>query len=128
MIEKLQINIETSLKKYFQNRSTQILQYNYIRLKRVSYLHLIEEYRMTDQIVCGAGHTCLINSTGMVRLFGKNEYGQCNSPVLGDRRVVQAAFGSQHTCLLLDDGTVRLLGDNEYDQITVPALGDRRVV
>jgi len=88
MIEKQKINQETCLKKYFKNRSTQVIQYNYLRLKRVSYLHIIEEFRMRDQIVCGGGHTCLIFSTGMVRLFGNNENGQCNNPVLGDRRVV----------------------------------------
>ena len=41
---------------------------------------MIDEYRMRDQIVCGGDHTCLMLSTGMVRLLGNNRDGQCNVP------------------------------------------------
>lgn len=69
----------------YQNKKNKnkLIEYNYLRLKRVSYLHIIEEYRMRDQIICGGDHTCLMYSRGKVRLFGRNQDGQLNAPAIG---------------------------------------------
>lgn len=59
---------------------------------------------------CGSNHTCLLLDDGKVRMFGRNDNGECTMPELGGRRVVQAECGGKHTALLLDDASVVIVG------------------
>jgi alpha-tubulin suppressor-like RCC1 family protein len=85
------------------------------------------------EVSCGALHTCVRLSSGQVRCWGYNGYGQ-----LGDNSVttnytpvevdinttnsvltgaVQLTSGIYHTCARISDGTVRCWGYNGYGEL-----------
>ena len=54
------------------------------------------------------------------RLFGDNEYGQCDVPAdLGP--VLAVSAGNWHSCAVRTDGQLVFFGDNEFGQCDVPA-------
>jgi alpha-tubulin suppressor-like RCC1 family protein len=81
------------------------------------------------QIACGAFHTCALLSTGGVRCWGQNLYGQLgygHTSAIGDNETPSAAgdinlggvaveitAGENHTCARLAGGTVRCWGRGE---------------
>ena len=79
----------------------------------------------------GAGHyhTCALTSTGGVRCWGNNAYGQLGNgssgniqrtpvTVSGLNSGVQAlAAGYDHTCAVTETGNVRCWGNNEFGQL-----------
>jgi alpha-tubulin suppressor-like RCC1 family protein len=83
-------------------------------------------------LTVGGGHTCVRTSSGHVRCWGWNAYGQLgygNTKDIGDDETpasagdvplgasaVQLALGQQHSCALLE-GSVRCWGDNKLAQL-----------
>ncbi|UJR84876.1 hypothetical protein [Sandaracinus amylolyticus] len=85
-------------------------------------------------IAVGAEHSCALLTSGYVRCWGYNEFGQLgdgtatqrntpNPPVPGlvdtttGRRAIAIAAGGLHTCALLSDATIRCWGQGSYAQI-----------
>eukprot|EP00801_Mesodinium_rubrum_P006993 Mrub_07002.p1 GENE.Mrub_07002~~Mrub_07002.p1 ORF type:complete len:312 (+),score=15.95 Mrub_07002:26-937(+) len=77
---------------------------------------MIQDFYIIDKIVCGGNHSAYLSSHGNLVLSGNNEFGQCDTPNLGYRFVVQVSCGYDSTCLLLDDGSIRIFGNDEYGQ------------
>ena len=85
------------------------------------------------KLAVGAKHTCALLDNGLVRCWGKNEYGQLgyNTTLsVGDGEAiasygyvnlggvaVKIAAGYDHTCALMNTGNVRCWGRNTYGQL-----------
>jgi alpha-tubulin suppressor-like RCC1 family protein len=85
------------------------------------------------EVSCGALHTCVRLSSGQVRCWGYNGYGQLGdnsvttnyTPVVVDINTtnsvltgaVQLTSGIYHTCARISDGTVRCWGYNGYGEL-----------
>ena len=50
---------------------------NYLKLKRVRFMSIIQEFKMRDMVQCGDKHTGIL-CNGQVDLFGDNKKGQCS--------------------------------------------------
>lgn len=88
---------------------------------------------MATRVVTGANHTCALLSTGFVRCWGQNNFGQLglnSTDNVGDGEEIssmgyvnlggiatQITAGYNHTCALLTTGNVRCWGYNNYGQL-----------
>ncbi len=91
-------------------------------------------------LVAGDGHTCALLSTGAVKCWGQNGYGQCGDSletIVGDEPgemgdalpsvdtgsvpIRTLSAGAHHTCAIVGDGGLKCWGDNAYGQL---GLGD----
>lgn len=86
-------------------------------------------------IAAGGDHTCAILSSGAVRCWGRNDFGQLgrgNTANIGDNETVysagdldlgagvmvkELALGDLHTCALLTTGAVRCWGRGDFGQL-----------
>jgi alpha-tubulin suppressor-like RCC1 family protein len=90
---------------------------------------LVDVGGIATQIACGYFHTCALLSTGAVRCWGQNTYGQLGYPntvAVGDNEppstagdvdlggiALEITAGQNHTCARLADGHVRCWGRGE---------------
>ncbi|UJR79868.1 RCC1 domain-containing protein [Sandaracinus amylolyticus] len=88
-------------------------------------------------IAAGGDHTCALLSSGTVRCWGDDTYGQLGNdsantrqfspvPVAGLSGVTAIATGYAHTCALLSNRTVRCWGHDELGQLGNDALLSNR--
>lgn len=78
-------------------------------------------------IACGAGHTCVVRSSGEVWCAGLNNSGQIGSgaewnytrpqPMNGIENALEVSTGHNHTCVRLEDGGLRCVGQNWQGQL-----------
>ena len=78
-------------------------------------------------IAAGGDHTCVVESSGSVKCWGRNSRGQIGNgttanasipaPVVGLADAVAVAAGEEHTCVLISGGGVRCWGANAYGQL-----------
>lgn len=84
------------------------------------------------QVAAGQEHTCALISTGQVKCWGRNDYGQLGDGSPSDstnpvdvlinattplNNAIAIATGRFHSCALLDDSTVTCWGINEDGEI-----------
>eukprot|EP00931_Biecheleriopsis_adriatica_P018780 TRINITY_DN13021_c0_g1_i6.p1 TRINITY_DN13021_c0_g1~~TRINITY_DN13021_c0_g1_i6.p1 ORF type:complete len:383 (-),score=77.62 TRINITY_DN13021_c0_g1_i6:29-1177(-) len=73
-------------------------------------------------LAAGQYHTALVLEDGSIRVFGRNNFGQCTVPDLKGLKCTAVAAGESHTVLILEDGSVRTFGLNNCGQCKVPDL------
>jgi len=102
-----------------------------------SHLPTIDVGNDVRTIAVGSDHSCVLLKVGVVKCWGRNNYGQLGlgsttnqtsaklskSVNLGLGKTATAiSAGGEHTCVILDDGTVKCWGRNNYGQL---GLGDK---
>lgn len=89
------------------------------------------------QLVSGANHLCVLQSSGQVWCWGDNRFGQLASDQFLDANtavlipgipanIAMLSSGANHTCALSRDGQVWCWGDNQAGQID--DSGTRRII
>jgi hypothetical protein len=74
---------------------------------------------VVSAIAAGQNHTIAILPNGTVRCFGRNDFGQCNSPAnLISPRSIDG--GGEHSAAVRQDGTVVCWGSNAAGQCAIP--------
>ncbi len=78
-------------------------------------------------VAAGTSHTCAIRPDGVVRCWGRNEYGQLGNglyetsaepvTVTGLDAAVTLAAGRNHTCAVVADGSAWCWGENNVGQL-----------
>ena len=81
----------------------------------------------TTAVTAGGIHTCALATTGSVRCWGDNAFGELGNgtlttarapvPVSGLVGVRQISAGRSHTCALTTAGAVKCWGDNDHGQL-----------
>ena len=70
-------------------------------------------------VSAGGGHTCGVTTSGDVRCWGDDDYGQATPPA--DVAFASFSAGHTHSCGVTTSGDVRCWGDDDYGQATPPA-------
>jgi hypothetical protein len=75
---------------------------------------------IVKQVSAGGNHQMVLQSNGVVRCWGANDFGECNVPndLVG---VTAISAGQGHSMALQVDGSVRCWGDNWNSQCNVPS-------
>jgi alpha-tubulin suppressor-like RCC1 family protein len=93
---------------------------------------------VSSQLTTGLNHTCARLSSGSIRCWGKNDFGQLGygdntgtmgnigdaEPIdsfgyvnVGSPNAVKVVAGANHTCAILDTGNVRCWGEGAYGKL-----------
>jgi alpha-tubulin suppressor-like RCC1 family protein len=98
--------------------------------KELAVVAAVDVLGIANATAVGAGsaHSCALLSTGSIRCWGSNTYGQLGDgskedalrpvDVAGISNAVAISAGGWHTCALLDGGSIRCWGSSSSGQIS----------
>ena len=89
----------------------------------------VQNITTATKVTVGGAHACALLSTGSVKCWGNNTWGQLGNSsnssasdpnkgtVTGITTAVDVSAGTNHTCATLTDGSVSCWGDNTYGEL-----------